>query len=93
MILEWDVPMIAEFPEEELTKLVNSIQENGWDYDQLVRSIKEVVTEFEDDVYYSWGREQTAEVINEIKRRMGGVQLTMFNDPFGVPEDYNEGWQ
>ena len=93
MTLEWNVPMIAEFPEEELTKLVDSIQENGWDYDQLVRSIKEVVTEFEDDVYYSWGRGQTAEVINEIKRRIGGVQLSMFNDPFGVPDDYNEGWQ
>jgi hypothetical protein len=93
MILEWDVPMFAEFPEEELTKLVDSIQENGWDYDQLVKAIKGVVNGFEDDVYYSWGREQTDEVINEIKRRIGGVQLSMFDDPFGVPEDYNEGWQ
>lgn len=93
MILEWDAPMVAEFPEGELTKIVNSIQKNGWDYNRLVNSIKEVVTEFDDDIYYTWGEEQTAEVINEVRRRIGGVQLSMFKDPFGVPEDYNEGWQ
>ena len=93
MILEWNVPMVAEFPEEELTKIVNSIQKDGWDYNQLVNSIKEVITEFDDDIYYNWGEEQTAKVINEVRRRIGGVQLSMFNDPFGVPEDYNEGWQ
>ena len=93
MILEWNVPMVEEFPEEELTKIVNSIRKDGWDYNRLVRSIKDVVLGFEDDVYYNWGEEQTNEVIDEVKRRIGGVQLSMFNDPFGVPEDYNEGWQ
>ena len=93
MILKWNVPMIEEFPEEELTKIINSIRKDGWDYNRLVRSIKDVVMGFEDDVYYNWGEEQTAEVINEVRRRIGGVQLSMFNDPFGVPEDYNEGWQ
>jgi hypothetical protein len=80
MILEWDVPMFAEFPEAELTKMVNAIQKDGWDYNRLVKSIKGVVVEFDDDVYYSWGEEQTAEVIDEVKRRIGGVQLSMFDD-------------
>jgi hypothetical protein len=80
MILEWDVPMVEEFPEAELTKIVNSIQENGWDYNRLVKSIKDVVIGFDDDVYYNWGEEQTAEVIDEVKRRIDGVQLSMFDD-------------
>lgn len=93
MILEWNVPMAVEFPEEELTKMVNSIQENGWDYNLLVSSIEDVVMGFDDSDYYAWGEDQTKEVVNEVKRRIGGFQLSMFNDPFGVPEDYNEGWQ
>ena len=93
MILEWNAPMTVEFPDEELTRIVSSIRENGWDYNQLVKSIQGVVANFDDCDYYAWGKDQTKEVINEIKRRVGGVQLSMFNDPFGVPEDYNEGWQ
>lgn len=85
--------MNVEFPERELTKLVNSIQENGWNYAQLISSINDVVTGFDDSDYYAWGEDQTNEVINEVRRRVGGVQLSMFNDPFGVPEDYNDGWQ
>lgn len=80
MILEWDVPMSAEFPEEDLTTLVDSIEENGWDYNQLVESINDVVLGFEDDVYYTWGAKQTEAVINEIRRRIGGVQLSMFDN-------------
>lgn len=80
MILEWDVPMVAEFPEEELTKMVNSVQENGWDYDRLIGFIKDVVMGFDDSDYYAWGEEQTKEVINEVKRRIGGVQLSMFDN-------------
>ena len=91
MIVEWDVPMAVEFSEKELTKIVSSIQKDGWDYNRLIRSIKDVVEGFDDSDYYAWGEDQTKEVINEIKRRVGGVQLSMFNDPFGVPEDYNEG--
>ncbi len=93
MILEWNTPMVVEFPEEELTRIVNLIREKGWDYNRLVRSINDVVACFDDSDYYAWGEDQTKEVINEIKRRIGGVQLSMFSDPFGVPEDYNEGWQ
>ena len=80
MILEWNVPMVVDFPEGELEKLVNSTQENGWDYNRLVRSINDVVIAFEDDTYCNWGCEQTAEVIDEVKRRIGGIQLSMFDD-------------
>jgi hypothetical protein len=80
MILEWDVPMVVEFPEEELTKMVKSMQEDGWNYNRLIGSIKDVVMGFDDSDYYAWGEEQTKEVINEVKRRVGGVQLSMFDN-------------
>lgn len=92
MTLEWNVPMFAEFPEEDLTDIVKSIQEKGWDEEEIMYQINDVVSGWDDDIYYNWGRKQTMEVLNEIKKRLGGVQLSMFNDPFGVPEDYNEGW-
>ena len=80
MILEWNVPMTVEFPEEELEKIVNSIQEDGWDYNRLVDSIDDVVMGFDDSDYFAWSEEQTKEVVNEVKRRIGGVQLSMFNN-------------
>ena len=80
MILEWNVPMDAEFPEEDLTALVDSIHKNGWNYNQLVESINDVVLGFDDAIYYNWGEKQTEAVINEIKRRTGGVQLSMFDN-------------
>lgn len=93
MTLEWDVPMVVDFPEEKLEKIVDSVQKDGWDYNRIVKSINSAVACFDDGEYYAWGEEQTKEVINEIKRRVGGFQLSMFSDPFGVPDDYNEGWQ
>ena len=80
MILEWNVPMFAEFPEEDLTAIVNSIHEDGWDYNRLVESINDVVLGFEDVTYYNWGEKQTEAVINEIRRRIGGIQLSMFDN-------------
>lgn len=93
MTLEWDVPMTADFPEEDLADIIKSVRESGWDEERVIADIDDTVSGFDDGIYYNWGREQTMEVLNEIKKRLGGVQLSMFDDPFGVPEDYNEGWQ
>ncbi len=71
MTLEWNVPMFAEFPEEDLTDIVKSIQEKGWDEEEIMYQINDVVSGWDDDVYYNWGREQTMKVLNEIKKRIG----------------------
>lgn len=92
MTLEWNVPMFAEFPEEDLMDIIKSVRKHGWNEESIIACIDDIVLGFDDGIYYNWGREQTMEVLNEIKRRLGGVQLSMFDDPFGVPEDYNEGW-
>lgn len=80
MILEWDVPMVAEFPDEELIDIIKTIQKDGWNEEKAIAYIDDVISGFEDGIYYNWGREQTMEVLNEIKQRLGGVQLSMFDE-------------
>jgi asparagine synthetase A len=80
MILEWDVPMVADYPEDDLTDIIKSVQEHGWDEEKVIAYINDTVSGFEDCVYYNWSNEQTMEVVNEIKQRLGGVQLSMFDE-------------
>ena len=80
MTLEWDVHMYTEYPEEDLEDLVNSVREHGWDDHKIVESINNTVLGFEDEIYYNWGHEQTMTIVNEVKNRLGGVQLSMFDD-------------
>lgn len=80
MTLEWDVHVIAEFPEEDIDQFVQEFRENGWDDRKVIARIIGTVMGFEDFEYYNWGVEQTSAVKDEIKRRLGGVQLSMFDD-------------
>lgn len=79
MTLEWNVPMVADYPEDDLTDIIKSVQEHGWNEEKVITYINDTVSGFEDCIYYNWGHEQTMEVVNEIKRRLGGVQLSMFD--------------
>ena len=80
MMLEWNVPMVADYPEDDLTDIIKSVQEHGWDEEKVIAYINDTVSGFDDCTYYSWGHEQTMEVVNEIKQRLGGVQLSMFDE-------------
>ena len=80
MTLEWNVPMIVDYPEDDLTDIVKSVQEHGWNEDKVIAWINDTVSGFEDCDYYNWGHDQTMEVVNEIKQRLGGVQLSMFDE-------------
>lgn len=80
MTLEWNVPMVADYPEDDLTDIIKSVQEHGWDEEKVITYINDTVSGFEDCIYYNWGHEQTMEVVNEIKQRLGGVQLSMFDE-------------
>lgn len=80
MTLEWDVHMETEYPEDDLEDIVKSVRENGWDDNKIITYINDTVMGFDDDMYYAWGYDQTVTVINEIKRRLGGIQLSMFDN-------------
>lgn len=80
MTLEWNVPMVADYPEDDLADIVKSVQEHGWDEEKVITYINDTVSGFDDCVYYNWGEEQTMEVVKEVKQRLGGVQLSMFDE-------------
>lgn len=93
MTLEWTTYNCIEFPDSDIKRICNKMRKNGWNAQVARDEVLGIVDGFDDCDYCAWGEDQTKAVINEIKRRIGGIQLSMFNDPFGVPEDYNEGWQ
>lgn len=85
MTLEWEVYMETEFPEDDLEEIVNLVRENEWDDDnKIITCVNDTVTGFDDCIYYAWGDEQTMAVVNEIKRRLGGIQLSMFDSERSV---------
>lgn len=94
MILEWDVHMTVEFPDADIEDIVDRAREEKWTQEDILNAVNEVALGFEDEDYYAWGYDQAMAVMKEINERLaGGIQLSMFNDPFGVPDDYNEGWK
>lgn len=93
MTLEWTIHMTADFPDDTINYLCDLVRTEGYNENILISEINEEVLGFEDDEYYAWGVDQTKAVLDEVKRRVGGVQLSMFNDPLKAPEDYNEGWR
>lgn len=78
MILEWVVPMAIEFPENNIQAITDYMLAHGWNENKAYDMIHGVVSGFDDSDYYCWGEKQTQEVLKEIKRRVGGEQLNMF---------------
>ena len=93
MVLKWTTQHAVVFPEEDIERICELTRERCYEGSQIREAVIDTAMGFDDCDYYGWGEDQTQEVIREIKRRLGGIQLSMFNDPFGVPDDYNEGWQ
>lgn len=83
MKLNWTVEVSTDFPDDDINRLCTFAQENNFDISALTLEIMEVVSGFEDEDFYLWGSRQTKAIIDEIKRRCGGIQLNMFTD-FGL---------
>lgn len=79
MRIEWTAHIIADFPDDEINRLCNLLRE-GYDDAALNREIVDVLYGFDDETFYTWGPAQTKEVLDEIKRRVGSVQLNMFKE-------------
>ena len=80
MTLEWTTHNIVEFPENEIETICQAIRNNDYSTSNIRDLVIDVVEGFEDVDYYVWGEDQTQEVIKEIKHRIGGVQLSMFDE-------------
>jgi hypothetical protein len=80
MTLEWTTINIVEFPEDEIEAICQAIRNNDYSVSNIRDLVTDVVEGFEDCDYYVWGEDQTQEVIKEIQSRIGGVQLSMFDE-------------
>ena len=79
MILEWTVDLAADFPDDIINRLCDIVREEGFNEQTLIREINDEICGWDDDIYYQWGADQTQEVIKEVLRRVGGVQISMFD--------------
>lgn len=79
MVLEWTVDLAADFPDDVINRLGDMVREQGYDKQKLIFEIDNEVCGWDDSIYYQWGTDQTEEVIKEVLRRVGGVQLSMFD--------------
>ena len=79
----WEVYFEEEFYDDIIDEICNTVNREGkQDDDDYIRSlIIDEVSGWDDEVYYNWGRKQTDEVLKEIKRKLGGVQMTMKDLP------------
>ncbi len=79
MEITWTTTHYEVIPEYVLNHLCEDFQEDGYDEDILRNEINNVVSGWEDGSYYAWGEEQTNLVVAEVKRRVGGIQISMFD--------------
>ena len=80
MTLEWTVDYSVEFPEEKIECILEKLRHRYINDNVINDLVTDVACGFDDEIYYAWGEEQTKKVTNEIKRRLGGVQLSMFDN-------------
>lgn len=76
MTIEWTTIHDVEFPEETMERICDRMREK-YDEDLALKLINSEVAGFEDYDYYAWDHDQTLQVLNEVKRRIEGVQLEM----------------
>lgn len=79
MIVEYTVEMAVDFPEETIDKIVKQAKENKWDVNRIKTAVDSETCGFDDDVFYTWGAEQTNKVVEEIRRRLEERQLALAN--------------
>lgn len=75
----WTVDFEEEFDEEIIEHICDRVNYNNKqdDDDYIREQIHNEVCGWDDYVYYNWGEEQTDEVLKEVKRRLGGIQMKM----------------
>ena len=76
MTIEWTTYHVTEFPEETIEHICDRMREK-YDEDLARRLIDDEVREWEDCDYYAWSSDESIQVLNEIKRRIEGVQLEL----------------
>lgn len=81
MELTWTREYSCDFPEEEINTICDAarVGSNHITEQDLFCMIDNVVCGFDDDIYYAWDHDLSMKVLDVIKQRIGGVQLSMFD--------------
>ena len=79
MIIEYVTTIIAEFPEETINEIIKQAKENAWDIKRIKTAVESEIYGFDDEIFYTWGTEQTDKVVEEIRRRLEERQLASAN--------------
>ena len=66
MKIEWVARVIAEFPDDEIIRL-SKLMDEGYDDASICREIREVVFNWDDETFYTWGPAQTEEVLDKVR--------------------------
>ena len=80
MIVNWTVNYELDFSEEDIKSIASQALEKNWNDDMILYAIYTFVEKrYDTELYFAWGVEQTKIIYDEIRRRMGGVQISMFD--------------
>ena len=79
MIVEYVTTIIADFPDETINEIIEQAKENAWDVKRIKTAVESEIYGFDDEVFYTWGTEQTDKVVEEICHRLGKRQLALAN--------------
>ena len=83
MKVTWTKTISFDFAEADIIKIVNKLGENSHiTDDDIDEEIYEELSTYSDEIYYGATIETYEIIRKEIKKRLGGYQLSMFDDDF-----------
>lgn len=80
MTVNWTVDYELDFSEEDIKSIASQALEKNWSDGMIYTAINTFVERrYDTDLYFAWGAEQTKIIYNEVRRHMGGKQISMFD--------------
>lgn len=82
MIIKWTKEYEYDFPDDTIMEIAFAAIDyaNLYSLDKVKEDIKQEIRWAVEDIDMPWGKEQTDTIVNVVLERMGGIQLSMFED-------------
>lgn len=76
--VEWTSTHYANFDLDEIVEIALSLKATDPE-NAIHRAIEDVISGLDDSDYYSWNEEAEAKLEDAVKKRIGGIQISMFD--------------